>query len=93
MNEEIMMSIQKAQEKYDNMLPDDEAEEHNYSGEIDIKGVVFCYEDGKLEQVIVPWDKYMNWPDRSRELYLEWAEEEAYTSWLSSQEERSYYDY
>ena len=96
MNEpkEAMMTtaLQQAQEKYDNMLPPEE-QEHRYTGEIDIKGVVFCYDDGELQQVILPWDKYMNWPDRSRELYLDWAEAEAYASWLSSQEERSYYDY
>jgi hypothetical protein len=90
--EGTMMDIRAAQERYDNQLPDYTVDDHRYDGEIDIKGMVFCYEDGELQQVVVPAEMYML-PHRDREIFLMWAEEEAYTSWLSSQEERSYYDY
>lgn len=86
------MSMQQAQEKYDNMLPPEEAEEHRYDGEIEVMGIVFKYDDGEMYECIVPAQM---WPltYNEQEVYAAKAEAEAYESWLSSQEERSYYDY
>jgi hypothetical protein len=86
------MSLAAAQERYDNQVPDYTVEDHRYDGEIDIKGMIFRYDDGELQEVVIPANMYMM-PHREREIFFMWAEEEAYTSWLSSQEERSYYDY
>jgi len=86
------MSIQKAQEKYDNMLPDDEDYEHRYDGDIEVMGVVFKYDDGDLYEIVVPaqmWPLTFN----EQQVYAAQADAQAYESWMSAQEERSYYDY
>ena len=86
------MSIQKAQEKYDNMLPDDEDYEHRYHGEIVVQGIAFNYDDGELYEISVPPEL---WPltYNEQEVYLAQADGEAYESWTKSQEEDAYNDY
>ena len=58
------MSLKAAQERYDNMLPDDTESGCTYTGEIWVKGIIFEYEDGILQHVIVPAEM---WPLTERE--------------------------
>jgi hypothetical protein len=58
------MSLQAAQQHYDNMLPDDTESECTYTGEIWVKGILFEYEDGILQHVTVPAEM---WPLSLRE--------------------------
>ena len=48
------MTLSAAQERYDNMQPDDTESECTYTGEIWVKGILFEYEDGILQHVTVP---------------------------------------
>jgi hypothetical protein len=48
------MTLQAAQARYDNMLPDDTESVCTYTGEIWVKGIRFDYEDGILQSVTVP---------------------------------------
>lgn len=87
------MTFQKAQEKYDNMLPDDDEDyEHRYHGEIVVQGIAFNYDDGELYEISVPPEL---WPLTYEEqrVYLAQADGEAYESWTKSQEEDAYYDH
>jgi hypothetical protein len=90
---EAIMSLKQAQEKYDNMLPDDYDDyEHRYHGEIDVQGVLFSYDDGELYEISVPPEL---WPLTYEEqrVYLAQAEAEAHESWTKSQEKDAYDDY
>jgi hypothetical protein len=93
MNEEIMMSLKQAQEKYDNMLPDDDEDhEHRYHGEIVVQGIAFNYDDGDLYEIVVPPEL---WPLTlsEQDVYLAQADAEAHATWTKSEEERRYNDY
>lgn len=87
------MTFQKAQEKYDNMLPDDDEDyEHRYHGEIVVQGIAFNYDDGELYEISVPPEL---WPLTYEEqrVYLSQANAEAHEAWTKSEEERRYNDY
>ena len=87
------MTFQKAQEKYDNMLPDDDEDgEHRYDGEVYVQGIFFIYDDGYLSEISVPPEL---WPLTYEEqrVYLAEAEAEAHKLWTNSEQEDKYYDY
>jgi hypothetical protein len=48
------MTLKAAQERYDNMQPDDTESECTYTGEVMVRGILFEYEDGILQQITVP---------------------------------------
>ena len=48
------MTLKAAQQRYDNMQPDDTESICTYTGEIWVKGIRFDYEDGILQSVTVP---------------------------------------
>ena len=58
------MTLQAAQQHYDNMQPDDTESKCTYTGEIWVKGILFEYEDGILQYVTVPAEM---WPLSLRE--------------------------
>ena len=53
------MTLKAAQQRYDNMQPDDTESICTYTGEIWVKGIRFDYEDGILQSVTVPSEE---WP-------------------------------
>lgn len=89
------MTLRSAQERYDNMQPPESEPKHSFTGDVVIDDTLFKFEDGYIIEVSTDEDgtmiPYTQW-NGSDELVAK-ADEEAQTSWLSSQEERSYYDY
>jgi hypothetical protein len=89
------MTLAAAQERYDNMQPPESEPEHSFTGDVVIDDTLFKFEDGYIIEVstdedgtMIPYDQWTG----SEELVAK-ADEEAQASWLSSQEERSYYDH
>ena len=70
------MTLAAAQERYDNMQPDDTESECTYTGEIWVKGIRFDYEDGILQSVTVPAE---DWPltEKQCRVYQMIADEDA----------------
>jgi len=70
------MTLRSAQERYDNMQPDDTESECTYTGEIWVKGIRFDYEDGILQSVTVPAE---DWPltEKQCRVYQMIADEDA----------------
>jgi hypothetical protein len=70
------MTLKAAQQRYDNMLPDDTESECTYTGDIWVKGIRFEYEDGILQSITVPSEE---WPltEKQCRAYQMIADEEA----------------